>query len=173
MALAVILGFALVGVGVSTAAPARRAVAQVDEGFMYTAAFACVREVGPFDPAFMPGEYRTTVNVHNPQRHEVSFLKKAVIANSEETQERGIISDYREDVLRPDDALAIDCTTIISLLAQQPSVGNGFVVIESKEPLDVVAVYTQITEAGASVDVECIQPKQISGESVVPGRLGC
>jgi hypothetical protein len=171
---AALTAVALIGVLAAVATPGRRADAQVQEGYMYTAAFTCVDEVGTFDPAFLPGRYRTAVNVHNPQGHTVSLSKKAVIATSEETHDRGHISKFKEDELGLDDALSIDCTTVLTLFDQQPqSVGNGFVIIESKEPLDVVAVYTQSGETGSSVDVECIQPKQIRGEVVMPTQLGC
>jgi hypothetical protein len=50
------------------------------------------------------------------------------------------------------------------LLGGDQRVGDGFVVIESRLPLDVVAVYT--TEV-VGIDVEYVQPKQIAGGTVV------
>ena len=137
--------------------------AQFPESFMYTVKFTCVKEVGPpeGDPGgvpFVPALYRTAVNIHNPQREEVIFRKKAVVALSQESEERGIISEWREERLRSDEALDVDCLDIQKLLQGGQPVGDGFVVIESRVPLDVVAVYT--TE-GPSIDVEYIQPKRV------------
>jgi hypothetical protein len=137
--------------------------AQEEEGFMYTVKFTCVEEVGPAEAdfggvPFMRAQYRTAVNIHNPQRDDVGFQKKAVVALSQGSEERGIISEWREERLRSDEALDVDCVDIQKLLGGTQPVGDGFVVIESRVPLDVVAVYT--TE-GAGIDVEYIQPKRI------------
>jgi len=137
--------------------------AQIDAGFMYTVKFTCVEEVGPPEgkpggAPFMPARYRTAINIHNPQRDDVNFDKKAVVAFSQESEERGIISEWRQERLRSDEALDVDCVDIAQLLGGGQPIGDGFVVIESRLPLDVVAVYT--TE-GAGIDVEYIQPKRI------------
>jgi len=120
--------------------------AQEEEGFLYAAKFACVDEVGPPENGLgapvIPARYRTVVNVHNPQRDGVEFQKKAVVAFSQRAQERGPISDWKDEGLGPDEALAVDCLDIRELLGGDQRVGDGFLVIESKLPLDVVAVYT-------------------------------
>jgi hypothetical protein len=138
--------------------------AQEDEGFMYTVKFTCVEEVGPPEAdfggvPFVPAQYRTAVNIHNPQREGFEFRKKAVVALSQGSQERGIISEWQDEQLRSDEALDVDCLDIAKLLQGTQPVGDGFVVIESRWPLDVVAVYT--TTEGAGIDVEYIQPKRI------------
>ena len=68
--------------------------AKVEEGFMYTAKFACAEEVGLVEAdfgefLFVPVKYRTAVDIHYPQRDDVSFQKKAVVALSQGTQEWG------------------------------------------------------------------------------------
>jgi hypothetical protein len=82
-------------------------------------------------------------------------VKKAVIAQSED-ERRGNISELVEDRLEPDQALSIDCTDIVGLFdTTSPSpVGDGFVVLNSNQTLDVSAVYT----TRDSIDVENIQP---------------
>ena len=70
----------------------------------------------------------------------------------------GIFSDWREERLRSDEALDVDCRDIQKLLQGQQLVGVGFVAIESELPLDVVAVYTA---DGPEIDAEYIQPKRI------------
>ena len=137
--------------------------AQFKEGYMYTVKFTCVDEVGPPEGSpggvpFVPARYRTAVNIHNPQRESADFRKKAVVALSQESERRGIISDWREEHLKSDEALDVDCVDIRKLLGGDQPVGDGFVVIESRVPLDVVAVYT----SDAGIDVEYIQPKRTS-----------
>jgi hypothetical protein len=139
-----------------------------EQSFMYTVKFACVKEVGPPEAdfggvPFVPAQYRTAVNIHNPQRDDVSFQKKAVVALSQGSEKRGIISEWREERLKSDEALDVDCLDIQKLLGGTQPVGDGFVVIESRFPLDVVAVYT--TEQ-AGIDVEYIQPKRITDGQV-------
>ena len=134
-----------------------------EQSFLYTVKFTCVEEVGPPEGnpggvPFMPAKYRTAINIHNPQREAFDFRKKAVVALSQASDERGMISDWRDEQLESDGALDVDCLDIQKLLQGGQPVGDGFVVIESRVPLDVVAVYT----TDASIDVEYIQPKRIS-----------
>ena len=53
------------------------AAAQLEEGYQYTATFACFDEVGPPEgdggSPVIPARYRTVVNIHNPQRHRTSI----------------------------------------------------------------------------------------------------
>jgi len=86
----------------------------------------------------------------------VDFRKKAVVALSQESERRGIISDWREERLESDAALDVDCVDIRKLLGGGQPVGDGFVVVESRVPLDVVAVYT----SDAGIDVEYIEFKR-------------
>jgi hypothetical protein len=134
------------------------------QAFQYAAKFVCVTEVGPRSSAFVLGDYRTAVNVHNPNTTTVVFIKKAVIADSED-RPRGVIGPFVEVPLKPDEAVEIDCKDIKTVLlggVAQP-IGDGFVVIASDLPLDVVAVYTMRFETpgtglGESIDVERIEP---------------
>src|SRR5438067_331183 len=138
----VMLGFGLVG-------PTAPTHAQTKPMYKYTVKFTCVPEVGAaeipgVDVPFVPASYRTAINVHNPQSGKVAFAKHAVIARAEE-QDREKISQRRTDVLLPDQALDIDCLTVQSLLSGPQPVNDGFVVIDSPQQLDVVAVYTAST----------------------------
>jgi hypothetical protein len=126
--------------------------------FNYSSKFVCVPEVGPVGGALVPQNYSTAVNVHNPHSSNITFLKKAVIAQSED-ERRGIISEFVQDRLEPDEALSIDCTDIVGLfnmttMTSPSTVGDGFVVLNSNHTLDVSAVYT----TRDSIDVENIQP---------------
>lgn len=124
--------------------------------YVYSAKFLCVPLVGPEGTALSPGRYQTSINVHNPSTKDVRFLKKAVIARNENDRDRGRITPLEEDMLADDEAISIDCTSIAARFEQPQPVGDGFVVIKSNEPLDVVAVYT----SRDSVDVERIVPTE-------------
>jgi len=132
----------------------------------YSAKCVCGDKNG--DSAYiLQGKYRTSINIHNPHDVTVSFIKKAVIAKPQR-EERGQISKWVEEVLRPDEALFVDCKDIKSLPFDQkvPVFFEGFVVLRAptQTPLDVVGVYTATPkegQQGQSIDVEEIHPKTI------------
>ncbi|MGA7369586.1 MAG: hypothetical protein WBX01_10695 [Nitrososphaeraceae archaeon] len=72
-----------------------------NRNFTYSVKFVCVPEVGQADGAVIPQDYRTVVNVHNSHSSNVTFAKKAVIAQSED-EPRGNISQFVQDSLGPD-----------------------------------------------------------------------
>lgn len=129
--------------------------------YVYSAKFLCVPLVGPEGTALSPGRYQTAINVHNPSTQDVRFKKKAVIARNELDEKRGEITPLEDDVLADDEAISIDCTSIAKRFGQAQPVGDGFVVIKSNEPLDVVAVYT----SRDSVDVERIVPVEFGEDT--------
>lgn len=96
-----------------------------------------------------PGRYFTAINVHNPTHEPISFQKKVAIASPSE--QSGSVLNFSEVKLKPDSALEIDCPDIFSKHTDT-SIGKGFlkgfVVIESKVELDVVAVYTVTSKDG-------------------------
>lgn len=109
-----------------------------------------------------PGTYYTAINVHNPQRDRpTTVYKKFAIGLPSETA--GKVSQYFSMSLGADMTMQIDCTNIDRHTGT--SVGTfleGFAVIESDKPLDVVAVYT--TGAGtpsqvSSIHTERVQPR--------------
>jgi hypothetical protein len=70
----------------------------------------------------------------------MSFRKKVAIALPREVS--GPVSPFTEARLGPDEALEIDCEDIRKLADSSADFVKGFVVIESKVELDVVAMYT-------------------------------
>ena len=107
-----------------------------------------------------PGNYFTTINVHNPNRTLISFQKKAVLLYRADKP-----SDVAEQPMPPSELIAvqlkddwgleIDCSDIRNKLlggaVPAPAFIEGWVVIEVKGnqahstdpiPLDVTAVYT-------------------------------
>jgi hypothetical protein len=110
-------------------------------GFEYAVKFICglspPTEGQPLVVA--RGFYLTAINVHNPGKEGVEFAKKFAIALPGE--KAGRISPYAAAVLKPDEALEIDCADIMRHLDAGGFV-KGFAVLQSKVELDVVAVYT-------------------------------
>lgn len=111
---------------------------------------------------FVPGTYLTGVNIRNPNAKRIRFTKSAVATPPER-----FIKDLPRKVLAPGPAidetldpgfgLEVDCRDLVSAdpdnAAPPPLLPNipidltkdfitGFVVIESVDPLDVVAVYS-------------------------------
>jgi hypothetical protein len=82
----------------------------------------------------------------------------------------GEVGDIGEHVLGPDQALAVDCTDIRRQLGFPRPYIEGFVVIQSRESLDVSAVYTSAAldangrpTAQSGIDVEQIRERQRDG----------
>lgn len=86
------------------------------------------------------GRYFTTINVHNPSGSGMEFRKKVAIALPGE--KAGPMSDWITAKLENDEALEIDCPNIREHAPYKAEFITGFVVIQSEEELDVVAVYT-------------------------------
>jgi hypothetical protein len=83
------------------------------------------------------GRYHTAVNVHNPGKATASFRRKVAIAGPGEA---GRVSGFVDMRLRSDEALEVDCR-LVHRQADAEWV-KGFLVIQSSQELDVVAVYT-------------------------------
>jgi hypothetical protein len=127
--------------------------------FQYAAKLICGKSDGK---VLAPGVYFTAVNVHNPTDTTVGFRVKIAVALP--GLQPGPISLFRDAKLGPDAALEIDCPDIfnpeIFKFPQpiRPGFWKGFVVIESKVELDVVAVYTA---AGKEKQVETLHTERV------------
>jgi hypothetical protein len=81
-----------------------------------------------------PGTYSTVVNVHNPEEEGVAFRWKAAFAIGTVD---GPITGFTQTFIGADAAQRYDCSLLpASIFA------DGFLVIQSAEPLDVTAYYT-------------------------------
>lgn len=129
------------------------ASAQPAPGFQYAVKFICGKSPGQ---VLAPGVYFTAINVHNPSRGTISFNKKVAIALPEEKP--GRVSQFFEARLRADEALEIDCPDIMRHAQSTDDFLKGFVVIQSRVELDVVAVYTA---AGATDRVETLYLERV------------
>ena len=135
--------------------------------WVYSAKFVCgiasdLPGTPPIPAPVAMGDYRTAINVHNPQGEAVKFTKKVVQALSEDIPPIRP-SDKIPFGLESDFAIEIDCTDIFKI-GHIPSgtFAKGFVVITTPEPLDVIGVYTSMgTTNPATLDVEEVTPKLI------------
>ena len=129
---------------------------------VYAAKFICGSMPPlPQESPVEPGSYATSINVHNPNpREAVVFAKKAVLLFNEAGKDEGFETpkapyerSRREEQLGPDYGMELDGRDIRELLTglapAAPGFIEGWVVIESPLPLDVVAVYTVRAPNGA------------------------
>lgn len=84
-----------------------------------------------------PGIYFTSVNVHNPWRHEVKYAVKLAISGPHGRP--GDVFPFHLHQLGPDEATEYDH---LDFMPNPPSFLESYFVIESEEELDVVGVYT-------------------------------
>jgi len=123
-------------------------------GFEYAVKVICGPALpikGQPDPGVVAhGVYYTAINVHNPGKEPVEFVKK--IAQALPGEKAGRVSRFVSASLKPDEALEIDCPDILRILDFGGFL-KGFAVIQSKTELDVVAVYTAAPSATGTVAV--------------------
>lgn len=108
----------------------------------YAAKFVCGRSNGDNTPV-AAGTYFTAINVHNPAR-AVRISDKVTLAT---IGRPGEMTDLRTRLsLRYDEAVEFDCDWLRARLRDAGiAVGDfftGFFVLQTRTPLDVVAVYT-------------------------------
>lgn len=140
-----------------------RAQASSSLPFQYAVKFVCGKSPGPGQQQVVAtGNYFTAINVHNPVNDTVKFRKKIAVALPNE--KAGKVSPFFDVTLKADEALEIDCGDIYSHMQMHPTFLKGFVVIESKTELDVVAVYTAAGASGQveTMDIETVQPRRVT-----------
>ena len=111
--------------------------------YQYAVKFVCGSSDGS---VVAPGVYFTAINVHNPLYRSIRFRVKVAIALP--GLQPGPVSPFHTSGLEPDEALEIDCPDIFKLARHDRDFLKGFVVIESRTELDVVAVYTASGQEG-------------------------
>jgi hypothetical protein len=127
--------------------------------FQYAAKFLCTSNIpgtSQTTSAVVPGVYQTAVNIHNPQRRPVELRKKLALAG-------GGISPFITQKLDPDAAARVDCGDVRSFDLQLVHGFEGFLVIESTQSLDVVAVYSAAARGAevATLDVEYVPERRL------------
>jgi hypothetical protein len=149
--------------------------------FEYAAKIVCGIQKDPDEMRLARGLYATTINVHNPNDEPVKLFKKLALTFPPGGQRPGEIMPIAEDVLKPDQALAVDCEDIRRRLFPNGFPAGyieGFVVIQSPASLDVTAVYTTaaLDEDGramthSSIDVERVAERRKGGEEALPDLI--
>jgi len=126
--------------------------------FQYAAKFICTSNIpGTLQTtsSFLPGNYQTVVNIHNPSENLVKLRMKMAIAD-------GPISKWVARALKDDEVTKVDCSMISDPFGLTPIHGfEGFFVVESTRSIDVVAVYTAGKDSVTSIDVESIRERRI------------
>jgi hypothetical protein len=126
--------------------------------FQYAVKFICTSNIpgtSQRTDSFVPGNYQTAVNIHNPQPKSAKFRVKIV-------NDQGI-SPFLDFVLAPDKIRLISCGQLNMFNLRLIHGFEGFLVIESVLSLDVTAVYTASPQGGqvSSMDVEQIKERKI------------
>lgn len=141
--------------------------------YQYAVKFACglVQPNTEQSKIISPGDYKTIINIHNPQTANLSYIKKKVVIASQEEPRQPIApfwaQPYRD--LQSDYAFRMDCPDIynIAKITTPGTFVEGYVVLFPPQgrQIDVTALYTvgaPLTGTGGSVismDVETIKPK--------------
>jgi hypothetical protein len=136
--------------------------------WQYAAKLVCGKSDGE---VVAPGVYFTAVNVHNPTYRGISLRVKVAVALP--GLKAGQVSKFTTRDLGEDQALEIDCQDIFNqeIFAFDPPLQTGFVkgfvVVESRTELDVVAVYTA---AGFETQVETLHTERVPARRVWAGK---
>ena len=136
----------------------------------YSAKFVCGS--APVDNRFVePGNYKTTINVHNPSEKTVDFRRKVALAA---LQRDGTISKFVYGKIEPDAVQAFDCDDFWTLAGvAPPSLIDGFLVIESNIPLDVTGYYTSTDARVTTTVAPAIHVEKIAARTIPPRGAFC
>lgn len=150
----------------------------IADSYEYAVKLVCGYQKDPESLKLVRGQYATAINIHNPNDSSIEFFKKLALTDPPGGQRPGKILEIGTDKLGPDQALETDCVDIQRRLFPQgfpaPFI-KGFVVLQSKTPLDVTAVYTAAnlsTRDVISIDVEQVRERlKAGGGGTTPGQL--
>ncbi len=131
--------------------------------FQYAVKFLCTSNLpgtSQTSSSVLPGNYQTAVNIHNPTEETILVRSKIVFGPRKDA-----ISKWAPDRVIADALLHIDCSSIRSKYAARFIHGwEGFLVIQSSDTLDVVAVYTAGPQGQgvASIDVQQVRERALT-----------
>ena len=135
----------------------------------YAVKFVCGTNTAPGQSSTLAafGKYYTAVNIHNPNRENVVTYKIAIAAHGKP----GPMTPFQPAMeLRYDQAFDVDCRLITARVQQAgiplpPAIFfTGFLVVQSRAELDVVAVYTAApvaTNQVASIHTERVSVRRL------------
>lgn len=142
--------------------------------YQYAAKVVCSLLLPHQDGTLAKGTYRTIVNIHNPTGKPVIIAAKVALAEQFGSEPGPFsVTPFKKAKLQPDGAMELNCFDVAGYFCPINGVCvdfaflEGFAVIKSPVPLDVVGVYSARHTDGEveTMDVETVQPKQI-GEIV-------
>ena len=138
--------------------------------YQYAAKVVCSLMLPHQDGTLAKGTYRTIVNMHNPGKKPLTIAAKvALSADFGSDPGPFSVTPFKKAELAPDGAMKLSCFDIAGYFCPINGVCidfaflEGFVVIKSPEPLDVVSVYSARHSDGEveTMDVDAVQPRQI------------
>ncbi|MBL8496634.1 Kazal-type serine protease inhibitor domain protein [Nitrosomonas sp. JL21] len=163
-------GLGLIGMpGISQAEPAKYAETVKTE-YQYAAKVACSLLLPHQDGTLARGTYRTLVNIHNPTNKKITIAAKVALATQFGAEPGPFdVTPFKSAVLQPDGAVGVSCFDIAGYFCPINGVCvdfaflEGFLVVKSPVPLDVVSVYTARHTDGdvESIDVQTVQPHKL------------
>jgi hypothetical protein len=117
--------------------------------FVYSVKYLCglstissTQFIPPVEPTVKPGNYATSINIHNYHLKGLLISRKAVVSG-------GQIGKLAGQGIGPNQAVNVDCSQIVRMIppgpAPLPPFIEGFVEIVSPLGLSVTAVYTSQT----------------------------
>jgi hypothetical protein len=122
--------------------------------YRYSVKFVCGKCEGKI---LARGHYFTAINVHNPSRRPTKVHK--IVSTALPAATPGHVVDAGTSELGPFESFEIDCPDIHGYARLMPGcLAKGFVVLTSRTPLEVVAVYTA---AGADKEVETLHTERV------------
>lgn len=117
--------------------------------FQYAAKFIC--GVSKETTGLAHGIYETMVNIHNPGKEVQEIQYKLAVADEAKD---GKIYPFKSGKIAADGAQFFACRAVRKIYdLVGTTVIEGFFVIQSKQPLDVIAVYTTNDLDGKGVPV--------------------
>ena len=162
----------LIAAALLVAASANPAHAQLKTSYQYAVKTLCTLfgSIG-FGDALSPGRYRTVINIHNPTEKKLEVARKFALAGKPgEPMGSFSVTPYKAFTLGPDQAVAYNCFDVANFFCPINGVCvdftaiDGFLVINSAEELDVVAVYTGNPKDGdvSTLDVDTVAARKIA-----------
>ena len=163
---ALVIALAL-GAGTAEARPKRA------DRFQYTTSFSCGATTGA--GSAVDGEYSTAVNLLNTGISDATVQASLALTRPPIEPETGATSSALDLVVSAGGALQIDCEEIVDdfLFVTPHAAGEalqGFLVIESDQPLEAEAVHTATRLGGGSevsIDVERLGERRVAQRPVV------
>ncbi len=126
--------------------------------FQYAAKFICMSDIpgsSQQSAGLLPGNYETSVNIHSPGKTKAKIRMKLARG--------GVITPWKKSELKYDEATQVNCGQVQDFGVTFIHGFEGFLVIESTQSLDVIAVYTASAVGGqvSSIDVEAVRERKI------------